>query len=49
MLTALKTKAANPKERACKMVANGGVFLLVQPNGSRLWSYKFRMDGTEGL
>ncbi len=27
----------------------GGLFLLVQPNGSKLWRYKFRLDGVEGL
>lgn len=36
MLTTLTIKAAKPKERAYKLVDNGGLFLLVQPNGSKL-------------
>ena len=49
MLTALKIKTAKPAERAYKLSDAGGLFLLVQPNGSKLWRYKFRLQGVEGL
>jgi integrase len=49
MLTVLKIKTAKPAERAYKIADGGGLFLLVQPNGSKLWRYKFRLHGVEGL
>lgn len=49
MLTTLQIKSAKPAERAFKLADTGGLFLLVQPNGSKLWRYKFRLDGVEGL
>jgi integrase len=49
MLTTLKIKSARPAERAYKLADTGGLFLLVQPNGSKLWRYKFRLSGIEGL
>ncbi len=49
MLTNLQIKSAKPSERAFKLADTGGLFLLVQPNGSKLWRYKFRLDGVEGL
>ncbi len=49
MLTTLKIKSAQPAERAYKLADTGGLFLLVQPNASKLWRYKFRLSGVEGL
>jgi hypothetical protein len=49
MLSAVKVKTAKPAERAYKLADGGGLFLLVQPNGSKLWRYKFRIGGVEGL
>lgn len=49
MLTTFQIKSAKPSERAFKLADTGGLFLLVQPNGSKLWRYKFRLDGVEGL
>lgn len=49
MLTTLRIKSAKPAERAFKLADTGGLFLLVQPNGSKLWRYKFRLNGVEGL
>jgi len=45
----LQIKSAKPAERAYKLADTGGLFVLVQPNGSKLWRYKFRLDGVEGL
>lgn len=49
MLSAVEVKTAKPAERAYKLADGGGLFLLVQPNGSKLWRYKFRVGGVEGL
>lgn len=49
MLTTLKIKSAQPSERAYKLADAGGLFLLIQPTGSKLWRYKFRVNGLEGL
>ena len=49
MLSTLKVKSAKPEARAYKLADSGGLYLLVQPNGSKLWRYKFRVCGTEGL
>jgi len=49
MLTTIKIKTAKPQTRAYKLADSGGLFVLVQPNGSKLWRYKFRIGGIEGL
>lgn len=49
VLTTLQIKSAKPAERAFKLSDAGGLFVLVQPNGSKLWRYKFRLGGVEGL
>ena len=48
MLTTVKIKTAKPQERPYKLADSGGLYLLVQPNGSKLWRYKFRINGVEG-
>lgn len=48
MLTTLQVKSAKAQERAYKLADSGGLYLLVQPNGSKLWRYKFRVGGVEG-
>lgn len=42
-------KNAKPKEKPYKLSDGGGLFLLVQKNGSRYWRYKYRMNGKEKL
>lgn len=48
MLTTIQVKSAKAQERAYKLADSGGLYLLVQPNGSKLWRYKFRISGIEG-
>ena len=38
---------AQPKAKPYKMGDGGGLFLLVQPNGGKLWRLKYRYDGKE--
>lgn len=49
MLTVVQIKAAKPATKAYKLADSGGLYLLVQPNGTKLWRYKFRLGGVEGL
>lgn len=49
MLTAVQIKSAKPTSRAYKLSDSGGLFLLIQPGGSKLWRYKFRIGGIEGI
>lgn len=49
MLTAVQIKAAKPAAKAYKLADSGGLYLLVQPKGTKLWRYKFRLSGVEGL
>lgn len=44
-----EVRNAKPKPTAYKMTDGGGMFLLVQPAGAKLWRYKFRLHGKEGL
>ena len=48
MLTTIQIKSAKAQDRAYKLADSGGLYLLVQPNGSKLWRYKFRRGGIEG-
>ena len=49
MLTAVQINAAKPAAKAYKLADSGGLYLLVQPSGAKLWRYKFRLGGVEGL
>ena len=48
-LTELQVRNAKPAERAYKLSDGEGLFLLVQPNGSKLWRMKYRFAGKEKL
>jgi len=42
-------RRAKATEKLCKLFDGGGLFLLVKPNGSRLWRMKYRFAGKEKL
>lgn len=48
-LNDLACKSAKPKEKPYKKSDGGGLYLLVNPNGSKLWRLKYRFLGTEKL
>jgi integrase len=48
-LTENQAKNAKPLERAYKLADSEGLFLLVQPNGAKLWRMKYRFAGKERL
>ncbi|MEO8400930.1 MAG: integrase arm-type DNA-binding domain-containing protein [Gammaproteobacteria bacterium] len=46
-LTVLQVKNAKPREKAYKLTDEKGLYLLVNPNGSKLWKLKYRFAGIE--
>lgn len=48
-LTFLDIKNAAPAEKPYKLSDGGGLFILVQPGGSKLWRMKYRFLGKERL
>jgi integrase len=48
-LTDTAIRNAKPQEKPVKMFDGGGLFLLLNPNGSRWWRLKFRIGGKEKL
>ena len=46
-LTASQIASAKPKEKPYKLGDGGGLYLLVNPNGSRYWRVKYRWQGRE--
>jgi integrase len=49
MLTNAVISASKPREKPFKMSDGGGLYLLVNPSGSRWWRFKFRVHGKENL
>lgn len=48
-LTDTAIKQAKPKDKAYKIFDGGGLFLLVNKNGSKYWRLKYRTNGKEKL
>lgn len=48
-LAETKVRQAKPRDADYKLADGGGLFLLVKTTGARLWRYKFRLNGKEGL
>ena len=46
-LTDVKIRQAKPGPSPIKMTDGGGLHLEVKPNGSKLWRYRYRLDGKE--
>lgn len=49
MLTVLQAKNAETRDKPYKLADAGGLYLLVNPNGSKYWRYKYRIDGKEKI
>lgn len=47
-LTDTRIRSAKPAARPYKIHDSDGLYLLVQPNGSRLWRLKYRLDLRDG-
>ncbi len=46
-LTDMAIRNAKPRAKPYKMGDSGGLFLLIQPSGSKLWRLKYRIAGRE--
>ncbi|MBR1156808.1 phage integrase central domain-containing protein [Bradyrhizobium sp. JYMT SZCCT0428] len=42
-------RSAKPREKPFKLSDGGGLFLLIQPNGAKLWRLAYRFDGKQKL
>jgi integrase len=49
MLTDKTIRALRPTDKPRKVADGRGMYLLVRPNGSRLWRFKYRFDGRENV
>src|SRR5580658_11087360 len=49
MLTETQIKSAKPREKPYKLSDERGLFMLVNPDGSRWWRFKYRFQGREKL
>lgn len=49
MLTDAAARKLKPEVKPFKMTDGGGLFLLVQPNGSKYWRLAYRFDGKQKL
>lgn len=48
-LSDVAVRNSKPREKAYKLSDSGGLYLAVQPGGSKLWRYKYRFAGKENL
>jgi integrase len=48
-LSDVEIKKSKSREKPYKRFDGGGLYLLVNPNGSKLWRLKYRVDGREKL
>jgi hypothetical protein len=48
-LSDVAVKSLRPRERAYKVYDRNGLFLLVNPSGSKLWRWRYRIDQKEKL
>ena len=49
MLTNIALKAFKPQDKPFKRSDGGGLFILVQPNGAKIWRFAYRFDGKQKL
>lgn len=47
-LSDAKIRTAGARAKAYKLTDGGGLFVLVKPNGSKLWQMKYRFPGPKG-
>ncbi|EKL4335978.1 DUF4102 domain-containing protein [Salmonella enterica] len=46
-LTDTAIRKINPTDKSFKITDSSGLYLLIKPNGSKLWYMKYRIDGKE--
>jgi hypothetical protein len=48
-LTALAIQNAKPKAKPYKLSDGGGLFLCIEPHGSKLWRFRYHFDNKEKM
>ncbi len=48
-LTDTKVRSAKPEAKEYSLVDGDGMFLLIHPNGSKYWRFRFRFGGKQHL
>jgi integrase len=48
-LSDTRIKSAKPEDKPVKLSDGSGLYLLINPNGSRLWRYRYRLCGKENV
>ena len=48
-LTDLKIRRSKPAEKAYKITDAAGLYIEIRPTGSKLWRYRYRIDGKENV
>lgn len=48
-LTDAKVRNAKPTLQPAKLTDGGGLYLLIKPTGTKLWRYRYRIDGRENV
>lgn len=48
-LTDIKVRSAKPQEKEYTLVDGDGMSLLIHPNGSKYWRFRFRFGGKQHL
>ena len=48
-LSDTKIRSAKPEDKAYKLTDGKGLFLLVHPNGSKYWRFRYRFGGKEKM
>ena len=48
-LTDAAIRALKPKDKPYKVADFEGLYLTIKPTGSKLWHFKYRVDGKEKL
>ena len=46
-LTAVALNALKPRDKPFKVADERGLYTQIMPNGSKLWRYKYRLNGLE--
>lgn len=49
MLNDTQIRKAKPAEKPYKLTDSNGLYIVINPNGSKLWRYRFRIDGKESV
>ncbi len=48
-LTDTRIRNAKPSDKPLKLTDGGGLFMLITPGGSKLWRYRYRIEGKENV